>query len=178
MGLLIVVLTASVHGYDVLADPLGWLLVLAGLSRLPSLSAGAVTTLAGLSFLVSVVVWWPAARDALNVTDPSLAWAASLPELATAIALAHGLAREARTVGDRSATAWLRTARTLLVVVVLLPPVVIGGGLDQLRGTAALVGSASLVLLVVLLFGYAGRPWATPPAGPAGPPGEPGEPTG
>lgn len=162
MGLVIVVLTASYHGYDVLADPLGWLLVLVGLDGLPPARRGSLPALASVSLVVSVVVWFPGAREALNVTDPALAWAASLPELLTVIVLAHRLARAAGEGADLRAAGWLRTARALLTVGALLPPVVLGGGMDALRGSAAAFVTLSLGLLVVLLFAYAARPWAAP----------------
>ena len=162
MGLVIVLLTASIHGFDLLADPLGWGLVLVGLARLEVPQRGSLRLLATLSLLVSVVVWFPAARDSLNVTDLALAWAAGLPELATVIVLAHALAQQARLAGDQRARTWLQTARTLLVVVVLLPPVVLGGGLHGWDGALGVVGSLTLLLFIVVLFGYAGRPWARP----------------
>lgn len=162
MGLVIVLLTASVHSYDLLPDPLGWLLVLAGAAQLPPARRGAVVTPAVVSLVVSGVVWFPGLRHALNVTDDSLAWAAGIPELATTIVLAHALAQAARAAGDREARRWLQTARALLVVVLVLPPVVLGGGLDPLVGALAVVGSLSLLLVIVLLFRYAGRPWALP----------------
>jgi hypothetical protein len=162
MGLVIVVLTASYHGYDVLADPLGWLLVLVGLDGLPPARRGGLPALAGLALVVSVVVWFPGARDALNLTDAALAWAASLPELLTVTVLAHRLARAAAEGADAGAAGWLRTARALLVVSTLLPPVVLGGGLLALRGPASAFVTLSLALLVVLLFAYAARPWAPP----------------
>jgi hypothetical protein len=160
MGLVIVLLTAGVNGYDVLADPFGWVLVLVGLARLPVRQRDSLRTLTTLSLLVSVVVWFPDARDALNVTDDSLAWAAGIPEVLTVIVLAHALAQVAGSAGDHAAQRWLLTARALFVVVLLLPPVVLGGGLDTLVTVAAVVGSLSLVLVIALLFRYAGRPWA------------------
>jgi hypothetical protein len=162
MGLVIVLLGAFVHGYDLLPDPFGWLLVLAGLGSLAVPQRRTLQILAGVSLAVSVVVWFPVARDALNVTDLALAWAAGLPELATGIVLAHALAQAARFAGDQPARSWLQTARTLLIVVALLPPVVLGGGVDALDGALGVVGSLALLLLVVLLFAYAGRPWAQP----------------
>lgn len=162
MGLVIVLLGAQVYGYDVLPDPLGWLLVLPGLGCLPVPQRPALRTLATLSLLVSVVVWFPAARDALNVTDLALAWAAGLPELLTLIVLTHGLAQSARLAGDQPARTWLQTARTLLVVVAVLPPIVLGGGFDSLDTALGIVGSVVLLLLIVLLFRYAARPWALP----------------
>ncbi len=132
MGLVIVLLTATIHGYDVLADPFGWLLVLVGLAGLPVRQQDTLRTLAVLRLLVSVVVWFPGARDALNVTDDSLAWAASIPRSSTVIVLAQALAQAAGSAGDADARRWLQTARTLFVVVLVLPPVVLGGGLDSL----------------------------------------------
>lgn len=160
MGLVIVVLGAPVDGYDLLADPVGWVLVLLGLASLPLPQGGSLRALAALSLVVSVVVWFPSARDSLNVTDVALAWAAGLPELTTVILLAHALAQVARLAGDRQARSWLQTARTLLLVVAFLPAVVLGGGFDSLDGALGVVGSLVLLLLIVLLFRYAGRPWA------------------
>ena len=165
MGLVIVLLTATIHGYDVLADPVGWVLVLVGFSSLSLPQRGALRALATLSLVVSIVVWVPDARDALNVTDLALAWAAGLPELATAIVLAHALAQQARRTGDQAAGAWLQTARSLLLVVAILPAVVIGGGFDSLDDALGAVGSLVLLLLIVLLFRYAGRSWAEPAPG-------------
>jgi hypothetical protein len=162
MGLVVVLLAAPVHGYDVLADPLGWVLALVGLTELPLPQRPTLQRLATLALVVSVPVWVPAVRDRLNLTDASLAWAASIPELLTVIVLAHCLARAAGEAGDPRARRWLQTARTLMLVVALLPPVVLGGALDSLVGAATLVGSLSLLLVVVLLFRYAGRPWAQP----------------
>lgn len=162
MGLVIVLLNAQVNGYDVLADPFGWLLVLVGLAQLPVPQRGTLRMLAAVSLVVSVVVWFPGARDALNVTDDSLAWAAGIPEVGTTIVLAHALARVAGLAGDTDARRWLLTARTLFVVVLLLPPVVLGGALDSLVTAVAVVGSLTLLLLIVLLFRYAGRAWAQP----------------
>jgi hypothetical protein len=162
MGLVVVLLTAAVHGYDVLADPLGWLLVLVGLAQVPVPQRGALQALATVSLVVAAGVWFPGIRDSLNVTDDSLAWAASIPELLTVIVLVHALAQAARLDADQQARRWLQTARTLMIVVLVLPPVVLGGGLDSLVGALAVAGSLSLLLVVVLLFRYAARPWALP----------------
>jgi hypothetical protein len=162
MGLVVVLLTVPVHRYDVLADPLGWVLVLVGLASLPVPQRRTLQWWAGISLAVSVVVWVPAARDALNVTDLALAWAAGLPELVTVIVLAHALAQAAWGAGDETARRWLLTARMLLVVTALLPAVVLGGGFDSWDSALGVVGSLSLLVLIVLLFRYSSRPWALP----------------
>ncbi len=164
MGLVVVLLTASVNGYDALPDPIGWVLVLVGLGPLPVPQRGALQALATVSLVVSVAVWVPSAREALNVTDDSLAWAASIPEILTLVVLSHALAEIARSAGDHRARSWLLTTRLLLVVVLLLPPVVLGGGLDSLVVATAVFSNLSLLLLVVLLFCYSARPWALPAA--------------
>jgi hypothetical protein len=166
MRLVIVLLGATVDGYDLLADPVGWLLVLVGLASLPVPQRGTLQALASLSLAVSVVVWFPAARDSLNVTNLALAWAAGLPELPTVILLAPALAQQARRAGDRAARTWLQTTRMLLLVVAVLPAVVLGGGLDSLDGALGVAGSLVLLLLIVLLFRCAGRAWAEPAAEP------------
>jgi hypothetical protein len=68
--------------------------------------------------------------------------------------------------GDRAARTWLQTTRSLLLVVAVLPSVVLGGGLDSLDGALDVAGSLVLLLLIVLLFRYAGRAWAEPAAEP------------
>jgi hypothetical protein len=161
LGLLIVALTAPVHGFDLLADPVGWLLILNGLRLLPVPQRGSLLGLAGLALVVSCVLWVPSVPTRLDDIDQSLTWAANLPQLATTIVLAHALAQAAFLAGDRKARGWLLTARALLVVVTLLPVVVFGGGLDSLVGLTFFVATLALLVLIWLLFAYAGRPWAT-----------------
>lgn len=160
MGLVVVLLTASVHGYDVLPDPIGWGLVLGGLVTLPVVQRQLLRTLATVSLVVSVLIWFPPVRDALNVTDPSLAWAAGIPEVVTLIVLAHALAQAAGAASDQSARRWFKTTRTLLVIVLLIPPVVLGAGLDASVPVASVFSSLTLLLMILLLFFHAGRPWA------------------
>jgi hypothetical protein len=160
MGLVIVLLTAPVHGYDLLPDPLGWLLALTGLRALAVPQRRTLLGLAWLAFAVSCVLWIPAVPAHLDDLDPSLTWSANLPQLVTTIVLAHALAQQALLAEDPSARRWLLTARSLLVVVTVLPVVVFGGGLDGLVGATYVAASLALLLLVWLLFAYAGRAWA------------------
>ncbi|WP_395660021.1 hypothetical protein [Nocardioides sp.] len=163
MGLVIVALGAKVNGYDLLADPLGWLLVLYGVRRLPRLPWGStVPFLCVVALAVSVLLWFPAVPSALADADPSLEWAASLPEIAAVGALCFGLARLAEEAGDRRARTWLRTACTLLVAVALVPVVVLSLRSGAV-GAMLLLGLVTIVLVIVLLFAYSARPWAAEP---------------
>jgi len=162
MGLVIVVLTARVRGFDVLPDPLGWLLVIAGVRRMPAAlpRRDLVIGLAMLAGVVSVPLWVPNVADRLYGTDPSLAWAATLPQLGFAVLLTGGLAGLADGAGDSGAARWLRLARTAFVVVALLPVLVFGGGWTAGESLAAAASGLAAVLLVVLLLIDAGRDWA------------------
>lgn len=162
MGLVVVALTARVGGYDLLPDPVGWLLVLDGVRRLPALPwAGTVRFLGGLALVVSVALWFPAVTDALADTDASLEWAASLPQIAAVGAVCAALARVAEEAADRGARAWLRTACTLVVLTGVVPVVVLAA-VPGAIGPMLALGLVTIVLVIVLLFRYAGRPWAAP----------------
>lgn len=157
MGLLIVALSAQARGVDLLADPVGWLLVLLGVhhyGRLPS----AVTWLAALALVVSGLLWWPGVADTLADQDMSLVWAASVPELAAMATLCAGLARIAGPAGDRRARAWLSTAAVLAVVTALAPLPVLAAERDI--DSVLLLGLVTVVLVIALLFRYSSRPWA------------------
>src|ERR1700754_4329079 len=112
MGFVIIALSVRVNGeYDVIADPIGWLLVLQGLGQLP---AGlphrpALRSLGLVALVMSVVLWFPALANGLEDTDESLLWAATLPQLAFVALLCRALA----VLADDAAARWLRTASTL-----------------------------------------------------------------
>ena len=159
MGLLVVALTARVHGYDALPDFLGWVLVVLGIRRLRL--SDALTAVAVAALAVSLVVWWPPVQDALAELHPSLWWAATLPQLAACGLLCRELAARATTAGDRRATAWLRTAAVLVALSAVTP--VIAFSVDASDDALAAVYAAAagvVLLLIVLLFSYAARPWA------------------
>ena len=164
MGLVIVVITASFHGYDALPNPVGWVLVIVGIRGLDVPQRGSLLAAAGVALVISAVVWPPAVNAGLQDQDPSLPWAVNLPQVATAVMLAHALAQQAFLAEDRKARRWLLTARTLLGVIALLPILVFGGGLDALEGTTYVLATLGMLLLIWLLFSYASRPWAPPGA--------------
>ena len=91
MGLVVVLVHAPFGGYDAVADPAGWLLVLLGLIRLrPRLAgAGGLVGVALLSLAVATATYPPQVREQL--TD-SGGWALSLPQLAFGYLLCTRLA--------------------------------------------------------------------------------------
>lgn len=166
LGYLLVVLYAKVGGYDMYADPLGWLLVLYGVHRLPEHLEGRrqLLGLAALAGAVSVPLWVPTVAEWLADADPSLAWAVGLPQLAFTALLCERLARAALAAGEETAAAWLRTLLTLVVVVAVLPVLVFGAGMDGLGPGTVAAAVLSQLALVWLLLRYSGRSWAGAPA--------------
>lgn len=166
MGLVVVALTApQLGGYDTLPNPLGWVLVLLGVRALPeAISHRAVLLSTGwLAAAVSVPLWFPALTDGLYATDPSLAWAANLPQIAFTVVLCHCLAGAAAAHQDIRAARWWGLARTLALVVAGLPVLVFGAGMATLEVTSYLAAGLSALLVIWLLFAHASRAWALHP---------------
>lgn len=168
MGLVVIALVASQGGYDLLPDPLGWVLVLVGLRllRWPTTA----TWFAAIALAAACVLWVPATEEWLEVRDPSLRWAANLPQVGFLIALCLELTRRADAAGDAKGRAWWRTFLALSALLAVMPVVVFAaaGGDDALEAVYAAAG-AFLLAVIVLLLVHAGRPWAEPAAagGPA-----------
>jgi hypothetical protein len=161
MGLVIVAVGAKVNGYDLLADPLGWLLVIRGVSQLPRSVpwSDTVTFLAGLTLVASVPLWFPGVVDAIADTDDSLTWAVNLPQLAFVATLCAALARVAAEVEDKRAASWLKTGSTLTIAAGVLP-IVVYSVEPGLLVPLLVLATVTLVLVIVLLFRYSARPWA------------------
>ncbi|MGB0099575.1 MAG: hypothetical protein WBP61_04770 [Nocardioides sp.] len=166
MGLVFLALVVRVGGeYDVIPDPLGWLLILQGLGRLPAAlpHRPALRTLGLVALIMSAVLWFPGLVDGLADADEALLWAATLPQLAFVALLCRALAA----LADARAAAWLRTAAVLTVAAALLPVVVLGGDQLALVGVMVISSALVLILVIVLLFRYANRPWALDGLAPA-----------
>lgn len=149
LGLGLVALDLRVDGWDLLANPLGWLAVLLGLTQVREEVGNGVVTAALVSLAVSTLAYPP---GLLGDLDPAVAWALSLPQAVTVVVLAFALAgalsehaRELRVVG------WL------LAVVAAAPALVIGGRLGGLVGLVAFAAVAGLLYLVYLLLVCAPR---------------------
>lgn len=162
MGYVIIALFARQGGYDLLADPVGWVLVLLGVRRLPDpIARDTLLYVGALALAVSVPLWVPAVVEAIAREDASLAWAADLPALAFAGLLFHQLARAAQGAGERTTASVLHGLLTLTVVVAVLPVLVFGAGADGLADLAGGSGQLLNLATVVVLFTYSGRTWAT-----------------
>ena len=158
MGLVIVVLVVKFRGYDVLADPIGWLLVIWGVRRTADRATLLAVALGAL--LVACAVWIPATQDLLDRSDPSLRWAINLPQVLFCVVLCRHLADLAGAAGDQRARAWLRTAMLLNVALAIAPVLVFAASADDLMGSVYAAAGGVVLLLIVLLFAYANRPWA------------------
>lgn len=158
MGLVIVVLVAKFDGYDALADPVGWLLVIWGVRRMADSST--LLTLALGALLVAGAVWFPATQDLLDRSDPSLRWAINLPQVLFCVLLCRQLADLAGGAGDQRARAWLRTTMLLNVVLAVAPVLVFAASADDLMASVHAAAAGVVLLLIVLLFAHARRPWA------------------
>ena len=161
MGYVIIALFARQGGYDLLADPLGWVLVLVGVRQLPDpVARGTLLYVGSLALVVSVPLWVPQVLEAVAREDASLAWAADLPALLFAGLLFHQLAGAAQLDGERTASTVLQGLVTLTVVVALLPVLVFGAGWTSLEDLAGGAGQLLNLAAVLVLFSYSGHRWA------------------
>ena len=148
MGLVVVFLVVHVEGWDLMADPVGWALVLLGLGglvdRVPELRPA--RTAAVVALLVSALTCVPVSElgRALR-TDESLGWMASLPALAFGYLVADALR-------SRLPAPWpsrFGLLRWGFVVAAALPVLIFGAGWEVLVPVAALLIVIVDVLLVI-----------------------------
>ena len=173
MGLLIVFIPATFEiggqPWDALPDPLGWLLVVAGLRALgKTLDVDLITWLAVVALIVSVPLWVPQFVDVLPHTagddagvEPSVQWALFVPQALFSLLLAKTI----------SGTATLRTPRDVFVAgrfgvliwafaaCIALPPIAYGARIEPLVDpTLYLIALVNLVF-VYYLFRVHRREW-------------------
>lgn len=163
-GLLVVLLDLRFDGFDVVMDPVGWAMVVAGLGRLrhrhPGLAtARAAAMAAGVVSVVQVVLALanPIASAWVSVAEALLDLAVVVP-LCTAVAslLADHDPRRARTVTT------IRTAEIVLTVVLL--PVAVWGAMTTPPGsvesmTTVDAGWLTVPGIALVLAGLGVRVW-------------------
>lgn len=129
--------------YDLLADPIGWALVIAGLVAVTRSEPAFGTTrgLAILAGVVSVPLWVPQVTHALSGSG---LWAASLPELACFFWLCRTSGRLAALATPRDAgfAKWFGLLSWGYVVIAVLPVLLLGGHLTVLAAITALAAFA------------------------------------
>ena len=165
MGLIVVVVD-TLGGYDLLPDVLGWALVLWGLAGLPGPDRDGLRYAAVAAAATSVVLYPPSVHEPLADADPSLQWAASLPDLVFALLLARALMRLARAQHERTLARRMRVLVTLIAVLAVAPVLVFAGGAEHLLPAATLLVQVMWLWLVWNLFAFHARPYldAEPPA--------------
>jgi len=181
MGLVIVFIPASfeISGdvYDALPDPLGWVLVLAGMTALRKhVDLDIAYWLTWIALLVSIPLWLPQVTDLLPsipedlktqadldeaVKAASIAWFLALPQSVMALLLARrigaeGVAQRPRDVfvaGRFGVLTWG------LIAAIVLPPIAYGADVKNLI-TPTLVGIGVINLaLIYYLFRVHRRTW-------------------
>ncbi len=168
MGLVLVVLDTGT-AWDALPDPVGWLLALPGVARLPRevrlppLAAGVV---AGA---LSALFWPPAGRALVSGVEPSIDWLLLLaPDLVFGALLCWALGRTARSrpeeagdggrKGERAGGIWPSLA--FLFAVAAFGPVPFLAAEAAIPGDLALLAQLCWLALVVLLFWWHNAGWA------------------
>lgn len=181
MGLVIVFVPANFeighHIYDALPDPLGWLLVLSGMSALRRhLDVDLAYWLAWVALAVSIPLWFPQLTEHLPdipehlrtaserdqaTRAASIAWALALPQSAMALLLVRAIGQEAVAQMPRDTFVAGRFGVLLwgLAAAIVLPPVAYGGDVENLI-TPTLVGVGLVnAMLIYYLFRVHRREW-------------------
>ena len=159
MGLVIVFLRAPFGGYDALADPVGWGLVLAGLvplrTRIPQ--GGTATALAAVAAAASVPLAFPALDRRLT---QGAQWGVSLPQTVFCVVLCTSLATLAERAGEPEARRF-GLLRVAYLAALAGPVLVYGGGVQALTTPVALLAVLANVYLVYLTFKVSRRPYGS-----------------
>ena len=164
LGYLLILLVVPLGGLDLAPDPIGWALVVLGVSGLPRAlpRRSLVLGLGLLAFAVSLPLAVPGVVESVADVDLALSWAVSLPALVTTVALSRALTDAARDADDLVAAGWIAWLRTGAVLVAVLPALVFGAGITALASPTALLAQVVAAATVVVLLVYSGRAWARP----------------
>lgn len=173
MGLVLVFIPAEFaidgRAYDALPDPVGWAMVLVGMSTLRKFQdVDLAYWLAWVSFAVSVPLWVPQVTAELPTADgsavgvdPAVAWFLFLPQAAFSLLLVKsigqaGVERKPRDVfvaGRFGVLTWA------FIATIVLPPIAYGGGVDALVDPTLIGIGVINLALIYYLFRVHGRAW-------------------
>jgi hypothetical protein len=155
---------AEFHGFDALADPVGWLLIAMACGVLPAdvPRRRVIVPVALLATVTSIALWPAAWNDRVLDLDPALLWAISLPGLAWSILFCLAIAYVAHR--DLMASLLWKYLAGGFVATAVLPIIVLGGEVHALEGSYAAVSTLAQLALFVLALVHAWRPWAMVPA--------------
>ncbi len=168
MGLVIVVVSARVppdatpswRTYDLLPDPVGWVLVVLGVHALARVDDTFTTSrwLAVLAGAVSVPMWFPQLQHRL---DSSGEWFASLPQILFCLVLVReiGLLAGRQSPPDRQLAQRSGLLVWGLVAAAVLPVLALGGGVSALESATVTVATLVNVALIYVLFRAHRRTW-------------------
>lgn len=149
MGLLMVILDVRVGQWDLIPDPVGWGLVLLGLTRMRGpVPRGTMLVLAAVAGLISFV---SVDGGVLEELDPSMGWLISLVELAFDITLASVVA-EVLAASRPDLARRLRTLRWFFAAAAIAPVIIFGAGAGVLLVPVAILVIATYVYYIYLLF--------------------------
>lgn len=165
-GLGLVLLDVFVGGWDLVPDPVGWVLAVLATRQLPVPTRGTLTGIALVALVAACLLWVPSVAEAVDRLHVSVGWAAGLPQVAYLTLLCHALSRRARSTGDTPAGSWLLWLAGGNALLGLVPALVWGPGL--LAAAAAVLLAALVIALttILMLAAYSSRPWALADAGP------------
>lgn len=154
--------------YDVLADWIGWIMVISGLRVLRTyLDLDVAYWLAWVALAVALVFWFPQVTDLLpevdepvKGTDPSVLWAISLPQAAFSLLLVKALSeagidhdpRDTFVAGRFGVLSWA------FIATIVLPPVAYAAAEDLVQPVLIGIGLVNVVLVYYLFRAHA-RPW-------------------
>jgi hypothetical protein len=146
--------------YDGLADPIGWILVIAGVRGLCAVAAGfdAARWSAWVAGAVSIPLWVPQFSHQLS---DSGAWAFSMPQTLFCLLLAKGIAEGAATAepGDRYLPTRFGLLMWAFALLVVLPPIAIGGDIAQLDDVTVAAAFVVNLAFIYYVFRVHRRTW-------------------
>src|SRR4051812_3928550 len=147
MGLVIVFLDVGPSGWDWVADPIGWVLVLIGLAgvREVLVSYRALSVTAWICLGISLLTYSP---SSVRTLDPVLGWLFSLPTVALCFLCCDALMD---VTGD-SLRRRFDVLRWCFVAVGALPLLLYGVGMDFLTVPIAVAAVVVNIALVVVLW--------------------------